>query len=56
MPIVHFQDLGLIDYKAAWDFQEKLFKFNVDAKIIGRVAASEDKKLTISSTYGEFNY
>ena len=30
--------------------------FNVDAKIIGRVAASEDKKLTISSTYGEFNY
>ncbi len=30
--------------------------FNVDAKIIGRVAASEEKKLTISSTYGEFNY
>ncbi len=30
--------------------------FNVDAKIIGRVEASEEKKLTISSTYGEFNY
>lgn len=30
--------------------------FNVDAKIIGRVAASEEKKLTISSAYGEFNY
>ena len=30
--------------------------FNVDAKIIGRVEASESKKLTISSKYGTFNY
>jgi lipoyl(octanoyl) transferase len=38
MPKVHFQDLGLIDYKEAWDFQEELFKFNVDAKIENRRA------------------
>ena len=30
---IHFQDLGLIDYKEACDFQEILFKFNVDFKI-----------------------
>lgn len=30
--------------------------FNVDAKIIGRVAASPSKKLTIKSTYGTFQY
>ncbi|WP_026839546.1 AIR synthase related protein [Gillisia sp. JM1] len=30
--------------------------FNVDAKIIGRVEASNDKSLTIRSEYGEFNY
>tara|TARA_B100000809_G_scaffold266844_1_gene332133 strand:- start:4066 stop:4788 length:723 start_codon:yes stop_codon:yes gene_type:complete len=35
---VHFQDLGLIDYKEAWDFQESLFKTNVDAKIENRRA------------------
>jgi len=30
--------------------------FNVDAQIIGRVESSENKKLTIKSKYGEFNY
>ncbi len=30
--------------------------FNVDAKIIGRVEASEKKKLTITSEYGTFTY
>jgi len=30
--------------------------FNVDAQIIGRVEASEKKKLTIKSKYGEFIY
>ena len=30
--------------------------FDVDAKIIGRVEASETKKLTIKSEFGEFNY
>lgn len=31
-------------------------KFNVDAKIIGRVEHSNEKKLTIRSEYGEFIY
>ena len=30
--------------------------FNVDAKIVGRVEASETKKLTITSDYGTFEY
>jgi len=30
--------------------------FNVDAKIIGRVEAANNKSLTIKSEYGEFNY
>ena len=30
--------------------------FNVEAKIIGRVEDSENKKLTIKSEFGEFNY
>lgn len=34
MPVeVVFQDLGLIDYKKAWDLQERLFKEDVDLKI-----------------------
>lgn len=32
-PEVNFQDLGLIDYKEAWDYQERLFKENIDLKI-----------------------
>ena len=43
MPKVNFKDLGLIDYKEAWDYQEELFKFNVDAKIENRKA---DKVVT----------
>ena len=30
--------------------------FNVKAQIVGRVEASEEKKLTITSEYGTFNY
>ncbi|MFS4418702.1 lipoyl(octanoyl) transferase LipB [Maribacter sp. 2307ULW6-5] len=33
---VHFQDLGLKDYKETWDYQELLFKETVDAKIRNR--------------------
>jgi lipoyl(octanoyl) transferase len=32
-PTVIFKDLGVIDYKEAWDFQEKLFKESVQQKI-----------------------
>lgn len=30
---VYFQDLGIINYKTAWDYQEELVKKNVDIKI-----------------------
>ena len=30
--------------------------FNIEAKIIGRVEKSLEKKLTITSKYGEFTY
>ncbi|MEM6684964.1 MAG: AIR synthase-related protein, partial [Bacteroidota bacterium] len=30
--------------------------YNVDAQIVGKVEASEHKKLTISSVYGTFEY
>lgn len=36
LPIVKVQDLGLIDYKKAWDFQEDLLKQAVDIKIENR--------------------
>lgn len=49
MQKIQVQDLGLIDYKEAWDFQEKLFKANVDAKIENRRA---DK--TITETINHF--
>ncbi len=42
MQQVHFQDLGLIDYKEAWDYQEEIFKKNIDKKIINR---REDKEI-----------
>jgi len=38
MQEVRFQDLRLIDYQEAWDYQEQLFKTNVDAKIENRKA------------------
>ncbi len=48
MEKILFQDLGLIDYKEAWDFQEKLFKANVDAKIENRRA---DKVITETTNH-----
>jgi lipoyl(octanoyl) transferase len=36
MPEVQCIDLGLIDYKEAWDFQETLFKKIIDQKIAKR--------------------
>jgi len=33
---VIFEDLGLIDYKEAWDYQESLFKKTVDLKLENR--------------------
>ena len=41
-PEVQFIDLGLIDYKEAWDFQEKLFRETVDLKIARRKGESDE--------------
>ena len=36
MKKVKFQDLGVMDYKACWDYQEELFKQSIDQKISNR--------------------
>jgi lipoyl(octanoyl) transferase len=36
-----FQDLGLMDYKACWDYQEKLFNETVNLKISNRYIPEE---------------
>lgn len=38
--VVHVRDLGFIDYKAAWDYQEVLFKEIIDLKIENRSAGT----------------
>ena len=32
-PEIHYQDLGLIDYKQAWDYQEELFARIIEKKL-----------------------
>ena len=39
---VIFQELGVLDYKSAWDYQEKLLKSNIDIKINNRQLQPED--------------
>lgn len=46
MANVLFQDLGLIDYKQAWDYQEKLFNSIVELKIQNRKLSTEEQKPT----------
>ncbi len=41
---VIFRDLGLIDYKDAWDVQEKLFNEVVDRKLRNRTHSEEDRE------------
>ena len=36
MQKIIFQDLGLMDYQEAWDYQEELFKGNIDKKMLNR--------------------
>ena len=39
MQQVYFKDLGQMEYKTAWDYQEQLLRANVDAKTAQRNAA-----------------
>ena len=43
---VYFQNLGLIDYKEAWDYQEKIFNEIIQEKIHNRELPDVDKSLT----------
>ncbi len=43
---VKFIDLGLIDYKEAWDFQEKLFREVIDKKLANRGLPLEQQEPT----------
>lgn len=47
-PIVQFQHLGLVAYKAAWDYQEERFAETIDTKIRLR---KEPNALEIPSNY-----
>ena len=46
MPKVVFQDLGLIDYKEAWDYQEKRFNEILDVKKNNRKENRQDPILS----------
>jgi lipoyl(octanoyl) transferase len=46
MPQVVFQDLGLIDYKEAWDYQEKRFNEILDVKRNNRRESKQDPTLS----------
>lgn len=48
MQTVKYIDLGLIDYKQAWQFQEKLFNEVVDTKVNNRTLAPTLQKPTSS--------
>ena len=42
---VTFRDLGMIDYKEAWDYQENLFQEVIARKVAYRTLAEEEKEL-----------
>ena len=46
MPNVVYQDLGLIDYKEAWDYQEKLFNEILNVKKNNRKKNRQDLSLS----------
>lgn len=43
---VIFQDLGMIDYQEAWDYQTSLFDFILKQKMENRNAASHEQQIT----------
>jgi lipoyl(octanoyl) transferase len=43
---VIFRDLGLVDYKEAWDYQEKLFNEIVAQKVANRTLSPDDQQQT----------
>ncbi len=45
---IYFRDLGLIDYKKAWDYQAELHQKIVDIKISNRDKAVQEQKQTVN--------
>lgn len=41
--IISFMDLGLVDYKKAWDFQEQLFQQSISLKVENRNYSEEEQ-------------
>ena len=48
---VYFKDLGLIEYKAAWDIQENILSKNVEIKSTVRKSGKDVDLLTIPTTH-----
>ncbi len=45
---IHFQDLGLMDYKVCWDTQETLFEKTIQVKTSNRSLAAEQQLPTLN--------
>jgi len=48
---VDFQDLGKIDYKEAWDYQQRLLKTVIDMKISNRKLVDQDPNFCYPDNY-----
>lgn len=48
---VHFTDLGNIEYKAAWDYQEEILNKNVALKSEARISGNDSNPLLIPTTH-----
>jgi lipoyl(octanoyl) transferase len=49
-PVV-FEDLGLMDYKACWDLQERVFQSVVDQKIANRGLPMDEQQQPVNRLY-----
>ena len=48
--LIIFRDLGKMDYKTAWDYQESLLQENVRAKSLGRINESGENQLQVTDS------
>jgi lipoyl(octanoyl) transferase len=56
MQQVKYKDLGIIDYKSAWDYQEELVAKNRDIKSEAREVASYEQQVTGNTNSQTTNY
>ncbi|MGG9972384.1 lipoyl(octanoyl) transferase LipB [Ferruginibacter sp. SUN002] len=45
--IVHYKDLGIVEYKQAWDYQESLLQENIAVKVANRQQLIDDGQPTM---------